>query len=71
MGVDDAGNGRDALAKLLGDAQIIRPVVADRAYVDLRRQAEIEDLRHDVGRLKVEQSSSGNAAGSAARSLRT
>ena len=30
------------------------PVVADGADVDLRRQAEIQDLRHHVGRLEIE-----------------
>ena len=42
------------LAQLFGNAQIVVLVVADRADVDLRRQAEIEDLGDDVGRLKIE-----------------
>ena len=50
MRVGDAGNGRDAPPQLLRDPQVRRPVVADGAHVDLRRQAEIEDLRHDVRR---------------------
>ena len=54
MGVDDARDGRDAPPQLLRDAQVGRPVVADRANVDLRRQAEVQDLGHHVGRLEVE-----------------
>ena len=60
----------DAALQLLGDAQIVGPVVADGAHVDLRRDAEIQDLRHHVGGLEVEHASSGKAAGSTSRSLR-
>ena len=42
------------LAKLLRDLQVVGPVVADQSDVDLRRQAEIEDLRDDVGGLEIE-----------------
>ena len=54
MGVGDARNCRDAAPQLLRDAQIVRPVIADGAHVDLRRQSEIEDLRDDVGGLEIE-----------------
>ena len=54
MGIGDPGNCRDALPEFLGDLQVLRAVVADGADVDLRRQAEIEDLRDDVGRLEIE-----------------
>ena len=54
MGVDDAGNGRDAPAQLLGDAEVGGAVVADRPHVDLRGKAEVQDLGHDVGRLEIE-----------------
>ena len=53
--VGDARNCRDAPPKLQGNPQVCGTVVADRANVDLRGQAEIEDLRDDVGRLEVEQ----------------
>ncbi len=45
---------REAALELAGDAEVVVPVVADRAHVDLRRQAEVQDLGHDVGGLKVE-----------------
>ena len=54
MRIGDARDRRDALAQFLGDAQIVGAVIADGAHVDLRRQAEIEDLRDDVGGLEVE-----------------
>ena len=54
MRVDDAGYGGEALAKLLCHRKVVR-VVADRADVDLRRQAEVQDLRHDIGRLEIER----------------
>ena len=54
MRIGDARNGRDAPPQLLRHPQVRRPVVADGADVDLRRQAEIEDLGHDVGRLEIE-----------------
>ncbi len=47
-------NRRDPLPQLPGDAQIVDPVVSDSAYVDLRRDAEVENLRHHVGGLEVE-----------------
>ena len=34
--------------------EVVGAVVADGAHVDLRRQAEIQDLGHHVGRLEVE-----------------
>ena len=54
MRVGDARDRRDAPPQLLGHAQVRRPVVADGANVDLRRQAEIEDLGDDVGGLEIE-----------------
>ena len=70
MCIDDARNGRDPPAKLLCNAQIVVLVVTDRADVDLRWQAEIEDLGDDVSRLKIERAC-GKAAGSTVRNLRT
>ena len=55
MRVGDAGYGGEALAELLGDREIVGAVVADRADVDLRRQAEVQDLRHHVGGLEIER----------------
>ena len=54
----------------LATRRFVVAVVADGAHVDLRRQAEIEDLGHDVGGLEIEHAS-GKAAGSTSRSLRT
>ncbi len=54
MRIGDPGNGRNALPQLLRDAQVRRPVVADGAHVDLRRQPEIEDLGDDIGSLEIE-----------------
>ena len=54
MRVDDSGNGGHALLQFLGDAQVRGSIVADRPHVDLRGKAEIEDLRHHVGRLEIE-----------------
>ena len=71
MRVGDAGNGRDAPAQLLGDAQVVGAVIADGAHVDLRRQAEIEDLRHHVGGLEIERCLRGRRPAAPARSLRT
>ena len=56
MRIGDPGDGRNPLPQLLGDAQILQPVVSDSAHVDLRRDAEVEDLRHHVGGLEVEYS---------------
>ena len=55
MRVGDAGDGGDAALQLLRHAQVRGPVVADGPHIDLRRQAEIEDLRDDVGRLEIER----------------
>ena len=54
MRVDDPGNGRHALLQFLRHAEVRRSVVADCPHIDLRRKAEIEDLRHHVGRLEIE-----------------
>ena len=53
MRVDDAGNGGDALPQFLGDRKVVG-AVADGADVDLRRQPEVQDLRHDIGGLEIE-----------------
>ena len=55
MRIRDPRYRRDPPAQLFGNAQIVVLVVADRADVDLRRQAEIEDLGDDVGRLEIER----------------
>ena len=54
MRVGNARNGGDAVAELVGNGKIGRPVIADGPHVDLRRQAEIQDLGDDVGRLEIE-----------------
>ena len=54
MRVGDARDRGDAPPQLLRHAQVGRAVIADGAHVDLRGQAEIEDLRDDVGRLEIE-----------------
>src|SRR5271168_3281000 len=54
MRIDDAGNGGKALAQLLCNRKVVR-AAAHRADVDLRGQPEVQDLRHDVGRLEVKQ----------------
>src|SRR4029077_13723723 len=46
-------NGRDPIAQLLCDAQIVGLVIADGADVDLRRQPEVQNLGHHVGRLEI------------------
>ena len=54
MGIGDPGDRGDAIAKLIDDGEVGGLVVADGAHVDLRRHAEIQDLRDDVGRLEIE-----------------
>src|ERR1700676_3587326 len=54
MRVDDAGNRGKALTELPGQRQVFR-VGAHRPDVDLRRQSEVQNLRHDVGRLEIER----------------
>ena len=54
MHVGKPRNRRQPLPQLLGDAQVLGPVVADGAHVNLRRNAEIENLGHHVGGLEVE-----------------
>ena len=54
MRVGNPRNGADLLAELLRDLEVVGPVGADHSDVDLRRQAEIEDLRDDVGSLEIE-----------------
>jgi hypothetical protein len=46
---------RDPPAQLVRNAKIVVLVVSHGAHVDLRRQAEIEDLGDNVGRLKIER----------------
>ena len=41
-------------SELLGHPQVCLPIVANRAHVNLRRQAKIEDLRDHIGCLKIE-----------------
>ena len=54
MRIDDTGDRREALLQLLGHGQIVG-AVANRADIDLRRKTEVQDLRHDVGRLEIER----------------
>ena len=54
MRVDDTGNGGKALAQFLCNRKVVGPR-AHRADVDLRRQPEVQNLRHDIGGLEVER----------------
>src|SRR6202790_2005019 len=54
MRVDDAGNRGKALTELPGQRQVVE-VGAHRPDVDLRRQSEVQNLRHDGGRLEIER----------------
>ena len=54
MGVDHSWNGCDTAAHLLGNAQIFDPVIADRAYIDLCGESEVQNLRRHIGGLEVE-----------------
>jgi hypothetical protein len=54
MSIDDPRNGGDAAAQLLGNAQVLDPVVTDRAHIDLRSQSKIQNLRRHIGGLEVE-----------------
>ena len=55
MSIDNARNGGDTAPQLLGDAEVLDPVIADRAHVDLRGEPEIQDLRRHIGRLEIKQ----------------
>ena len=52
--IGDAGHLADALQEIGGIGVVGLLVVADDLHVDRRRQAEIEDLRDDVGRQERE-----------------
>ena len=52
--VRDAGHRADALQELGGVGVVGLLIVADHLQVDRRRQAEIQDLRDDVGRQERE-----------------
>jgi hypothetical protein len=54
VGVGDAGNGCYTPPQLMRHPQIGDSVAADRANVDLRRQAEIENLGNHVRGLEIE-----------------
>ena len=54
MSIDDPRNGGVAAAQLLGNAQVLDPVVTDRAHIDLRSQSKIQNLRRHIGGLEVE-----------------
>ena len=54
MGVDDAGDSADAAPHLLGNVEVLDPVVADGAHIDLGGEPKIQDLRRHVGGLEVE-----------------
>jgi len=51
MGVSHAWNRGNAVAQLLGNGEVVGPVIAHGAHVDLRWDAEIEDLGDDISRL--------------------
>ena len=53
MRVDDAGYGGKPLLELSCNRKVVL-VIAYRPDVDLRRQPEIEDLRHHIGGLEIE-----------------
>ena len=53
MRIHDAGNRGEALTELLCNRKVVA-VVAHRPDVDLRRQSEVQDLRHDISRLEIE-----------------
>src|SRR5262249_61354094 len=48
--VDGAGDGAHTTHQVLRDLHVLR-VAADELHVDRRRQAEVQDLPHDVGGL--------------------
>ncbi len=54
MGIGDARNGRHAPPQLMRHAQVGGAIATDDPNIDLRRQAEIEDLRGHVGGLEIE-----------------
>src|SRR5208283_1439449 len=51
MHVDGAGNVAQPGADVAGDGQVVGAVASHHLDVDGSRQAEVQDLRHDVGRL--------------------
>ena len=53
--VGDAGNARDLFQQHLGVVAVLILVRAEHLNVDRRRQAEVEDLRNDVGGQKGER----------------
>ena len=53
MRIDDAGNCGNALPELLCNRKVCR-INAHGSDIDLRRQSEVQDLRYDIGRLKIE-----------------
>ena len=55
MSIDDPRNGGVAAAQLLGNAQVLDPVVTDRAQIDLRSQSKIQNLRRHIGGLEIKQ----------------
>src|SRR5258708_729579 len=54
MRVDDSGDCGEALSKLLCNRKVVQ-VGAYRPHIDLRRQSEVQNLRHDIGRLEIER----------------
>jgi hypothetical protein len=55
MGIDDPRNGGNAAPQLLGNAEVISPVVADRPHVDLRGKPKIQNLRRHICGLEIKQ----------------
>src|SRR4029077_2953777 len=54
MDVHQTRNRSHLAAKILRDGEVLRPVISDGSYINLRRNAEIEDLRGDIGGLEIE-----------------
>src|SRR5579863_3519763 len=55
MNIDEAGHLGHALLQLFGEQLVFGSIPALDLNVDLRRDAEVEDLGHHVRRLEVEQ----------------
>ena len=55
MSVGNAGDSSNAALQLPCHVEIVNPVLADGPHIDLSRQPEIQDLRDDVCRLKIER----------------
>ena len=54
VSIDNPRNGSDAASQLLGNAEVLGPVIANGPHVDLRGKPKIQDLRRHIGGLEVE-----------------